>query len=102
MLKRWTWLALVLVTLIAFVGCSSDDDPVTPQPAGDTPFEAMAKAGAAYVNDSTDCPGIISATALSDNLADYTVIDIRAESAYLAGHIPGAYLSSLGTVLSDL
>ena len=102
MLKRWTWLALVLVTLITFVGCSSDDDPVTPPPAGDTPFEAMAKAGAAYVNDSTDCPGIISATALSDNLADYTVIDIRAESAYLAGHIPGAYLSSLGTVLSDL
>ncbi len=102
MLKRWTWLALVLVALIAFVGCSDDDDnPITPS-TGDTPFEAMVKAGAAYVNDSADCPGVLSATALSDNLGDYTVIDIRAEAAYLAGHIPGAYLSSLGTVLSDL
>ena len=101
MLKRWTWLMLVLVALVALVGCSSDDDPITPPTPTQTAFEKMAEVGAAYVNGG-DCPGVISATALHDNLGDYTVIDIRAESAYLAGHIPGAYNSSLATILDDV
>jgi len=102
MLKRWTWLVLILVALLGFVGCSDDDDPVTPPPAGQTSFEAMLAAGEAYLNDSADCPGVISATAVRDNLDDFTVIDIRAESVYLAGHIPGAYHSSLATLLTDV
>ncbi len=102
MLKRWTWLVLILVALLGFVGCSSDDDPVTPPTPGVTAFEAMATAGKAYLNDSADCPGVVSATTLQDNLGDYTVIDIRSESAYLNGHIPGAYLSSLATILTDV
>ncbi len=101
MLKRWTWLILVLVALLGVAGCSSDDPAAPPAPQK-TSFEVMADAGKAYLNDSADCPGIISATALKDNLEDYTVIDIRSESAYLAGHIPGAYHSSLTTLLSDV
>jgi len=99
MLKRWTWLLLVLVALMAFVGCS-DDDPVTP-PVGDTAFETLAKVGAAYINGG-GCPGTVSAEILNGHLADYTVIDVRQLQDYDAGHIPGAYHSSLATLLTDL
>ena len=102
--KKWTWLALLLVALVAFAGCSDDDDdPITPV-VEDTAFEVLAAAGAAYINDNTDCPGVASPTALGmiGNEDEFTIIDIRAESAYLAGHIPGAYHSSLGTLVDDL
>jgi len=103
MLKRWIWLAMLLVALVAFVGCSDDDDdPTSPPPTTGTSFEVMVAAGKAYINDSAVCPGVLSAEILHDNLDDYTVIDIRAEGAYVAGHIPGAYHSSLGTLLDDL
>jgi len=65
-------------------------------------FEVMAEAGAVYINDTYSCPGLISAINLHDNLDDYTVIDIRTEYAFEAGHIPGAYPSSLMTLLDDL
>ncbi|MBD3220740.1 hypothetical protein GF314_05820 [bacterium] len=98
-----TWLILLMVALMALWGCSDDDDdddnPVDP---GMTAFEVMAEAGVAYVNDNTDCPGVIDAVTLNDNLGDYTVIDIRAEDDYLAGHIPGAFHSTLGTLMDDL
>ena len=102
MLKRWTWLMMLMIVLAAFAGCSSDD-PTTPTPTPtQTPFEAVAAAGALYVN-SADCPGVISATALHDNLGDYTVIDIRSEAAYTTGHIPGAYNEPvLTSLLGDL
>ncbi len=100
MQRRWTWLILILIALAACWGCSSDDDdPVTP---AKTSFQVMAEAGTAYVNDSTTCPGTIGATTLHDNLDAYTVIDIRAAADYLAGHIPGAYNSSLSTLITDL
>ncbi len=99
MTKRWTWIALLLIAMTALWGCS-DDDPVTPE---ETAFEVMAAAGAEYVNDNTDCPGVISAAALNANgVENYTIIDIRSESAYLNGHIPGAIHSSLGSLLSDV
>ena len=53
----------------------------------------MAAAVEAYLNDNTDCPGVITAQTLHDNLDDYTVVDIRSADAYMAGHIPGAYKS---------
>ncbi len=102
--KRWTWLALLLVTLVAFAGCSSDDNnPITPVDE-DTAFEVLAAAGAAYINDSTDCPGVASPTDLGmiGHEDEFTIIDIRSEEDYLAGHIPGAYHSGLGTLVDDL
>ncbi len=98
---RKTWLILLLVALTAFWGCSDDDDDNPTEP-GATAFEVMVEAGKAYVNDSTDCPGIIGAQTLFDNLDDYTVIDIRREADYLDGHIPGAHHSSFATILDDL
>ncbi len=80
MQNRKTWLILLLVALMALWGCSTTTT-TTPDPVDQpTAFEVMAAAGAAYINDSTDCPGVISAEDLHDNLDDYTVIDIRAEA----------------------
>jgi rhodanese-related sulfurtransferase len=102
MLNRKTWLILIMMALAALWGCSDDDDDSDPTGPTETAFEVMAAAGKAYINDSGDCPGVINAQALFDNLADYTVIDIRREEDYLAGHIPGAYHSSFATILDDL
>jgi len=99
-MKRWTLMALLLIALAALVGCSSDDDPVTPTA---TTFETMAAAVEAYLNDDTDCPGTITAQALHDNPDDYTVVDIRSAEAYLAGHIPGAYnVPVLANILTEV
>jgi rhodanese-related sulfurtransferase len=62
----------------------------------------VAEAGTQYLNDQNDCPGLIPASFLYDNLGEYTVIDLRAVSAYEAGHIPGARPSTLGTLVQDL
>ena len=99
MQKRLMWTALLLIAMVAVWGCSDDGTSPTPE---ETAFEAMVAAGKAYVNDNAQCPGVLDAQNLHDNLEDYTVIDIRSEADYLAGHIPGAYHSSLGTLLADL
>jgi len=65
-------------------------------------FSAMAAAGIDYLNDSVDCPGVMNAQDLNDDLTSYTVIDIRSLADYDTGHITGAYHSSLGTLLADL
>ncbi len=99
---RWTWMILMLLALGLMAGCSSDDDDDDPIVPTATPFETFAAAGAAYINDSTDCPGVLAADVLQANLDDYTVIDVRAEADYLAGHIPGAFHSTLATLVADL
>jgi rhodanese-related sulfurtransferase len=99
---RWTWMILLMLALAAFWGCSDDDDGPADPPTAATPFETLAAAGAVYVNDSTDCPGVLAADVLQANLEDYTVIDIRSEADYLAGHIPGAFHSTLQTLVADL
>ena len=100
MTKRWTWMALLLIALAAFWGCSDDDEnnPVNP---GTTAFETMAAAGAEYVNDSADCPGVISAEALYNNgPQNYEIIDLRSAQAYATGHIAGAInVPNLGDLL---
>ena len=101
MLKRWTLLAILILAALVLVGCSDDDNPTNP-PSTKSAFEVMAEAGTDYINDSAQCPGVLSAQSLYDNLDDYTVIDIRQKADYLNGHIPGAYHSSLGTLLNDL
>ena len=104
MLKtRWYLLLLPLLAGLVFVGCSDDDNGNGTEPVPLTPaeqFEAMATAGAAYINSAA--PAIITAATLNDNLEDYTVIDCRSETDYNAGHIEGAIHTSLGDLLDDL
>ena len=66
-------------------------------------FQAMAAAGIEYLNDPTECPGLINAQNLYVDLNAYTVIDIRSTNRLTrSGHIPGACHSSLGTLIDDL
>jgi len=98
---RWSLLLLPLLALGLTMGCSESTTPVdTLTPAEQ--FDAMVAAAETYINDDTQCPGVMAATALQADLDNYTVIDIRSEADYDAGHIPGAYHSSLGTLLADL
>jgi len=95
---RWRLVALCLGWLVLFLPVRSvavDRDTTEA-------FQVMAAAGIEFINDSWNCPGLINAQSLSDDLANFTVIDIRAENAYVAGHIPGAFHSSLGTLIDDL
>lgn len=65
-------------------------------------FQAMAAAGIEFLNDPAECPGVISAQNLNDNLNEFTVIDIRSRTAYESGHIYGAFHSSMSTLIDDL
>jgi len=94
---------LVVTWLIVAALVISTPNPTLAQDRDATDaFVAMATAGAAYVNDNTSCPGVISAVFLLDDLSEFTVIDIRSEVDFLAGHIPGAYHSTLSTLIHDL
>jgi rhodanese-related sulfurtransferase len=105
MLKRHTWmLMMLLIALVAFTGCSDDDDPVTPTPTNN--FSAVANAVGTILNDNTVTPGVISATDLfnaqQNKVPMYTVLDVRGETDYGNGHIPGAINTSLGSLIADL
>jgi len=102
MLKRWNWLILLMIVLAPLWGCSDDDSEAPPTAPTQTAFEVMAAAGAAYINDSVQCPGVLNAQVLYDNLASYTVVDIRQQVHYDEGHIVGAIHSSLTTLLTDM
>jgi len=103
MQKRGYWWVLLLAAVLAIAGCSDDDNIATP--AADV-FPTVAASVEAVMNDSAVTVGGISADALATELAAdpdaYTIIDIRSLSVYNAGHIPGAYHSSLGSLLTDV
>jgi rhodanese-related sulfurtransferase len=107
MILRKSWLILLLVALMALWGCSDDDGPTTPST---TPFEHVAEAVGGLINDSARTPGVIGVDAFYTLWSDaggaeqttYAIIDFRSQADYNAGHIPGAFRSSLGTLLADL
>ena len=90
MQKRLTWMLLMLMAMLVFVGCSDDDDPVAPPVA--TNFEIIADAVEAYLpNIGTS---FITATDLNPMVnADpptTVVFDLRDPSDFENGHIKGA------------
>ena len=102
MLKRLTWMTLMLVALVAFVGCSDDDDPVVVTPP--TNFEVIADAVEAYL------PVMGTSYMLASNLnplvnaaePTVTVFDIRQSGAYDAGHIKGAISATMTGIVTDV
>lgn len=102
MRKLWI-LLLPAVFAFALLGCSSDDTTAPTTLTSAEQFAAVHDALIDYINSSA--PAVIVA---SDDLwldieaGDYTVLDIRSADAYAVGHIPGAYNTSLGTLLADL
>ncbi len=94
---------LLTVVLLAFsVGSGTALAVEIPRDEPTPAFAAVAAAGASYLNDSSDCPGLISAQALFDNLENYTVIDLRTQLDYESGHVLDAYHSSMASILADL
>ena len=68
-------------------------------------FAALVDAGDDYINDSTastGCPGVISAAALYAALDDFTVVDVRTQTDYDAGHIEGAYWTNWDNFVNDM
>ncbi len=90
MQKRLTWMLLMLMAMLVFVGCSDDDDPAAPPVA--TNFEIIADAVEGYLpNIGTS---FITATNLNPMVnADpptTVVFDIRGVDDFKNGHIKGA------------
>ena len=88
--KRLTWMLIMLMAMLVFVGCSDDDDVVTPKPP--TNFEVIADAVEAYL--PTIGTSYITSTILNPMVnADpplATVYDIRGATDFANGHIKGA------------
>ncbi len=96
-----TLLALPLALALSWAACDSDTTPID-NPT-DSSFQVMADAVLPYLNDSTDCPGVISAEALfNDGVENYTIIDLRSADDYKAGHIQGAVNATLGNLVSTV
>ncbi len=92
-LRKLFYLLLIIPFLFVASSCSSDDDPVTPEP---TVNEAellvqYLEANGDAVN--TKFPSMIPASTVNTNIltgADQYIIDIRSATDYAAGHIQGA------------
>lgn len=92
-LRKLFYLLLIIPFLFVATSCSSDDDPVTPEP---TVNEAellvqYLEANGDAVN--TKFPSMIPASTVHTNIltgADQYIIDIRSAADYAAGHIQGA------------
>jgi len=105
MFLRKTWLIVMLVALVALWGCS-DDDNGGPTAPTETAFEYLAGIVGDLINDNTRTPGVIGVddfyNAWVADPDDYAIIDFRSLDDYNAGHIPGAYHSTLPGLLDNL
>lgn len=96
---RYILISLALAAVI-LAGCSED---TTMPEVGEGSFAALRTY---LIENDLDLPDIltdwiISASDVEANLSAYYVMDIRSEELYNAGHIPGAVLSGLATVVAD-
>lgn len=99
-------LILMLVPTLVLVSCSKDDDDDggnQPQPQAGYPILTDY-----LVDNNMDLTDILAAplNITADDLNakspdNYYIMDIRDEADYNAGRIPGAVLSSLGSIVAD-
>ena len=108
MRKFWIML-LPAVLLFAMVGCSSDDTTDPTYLTSAEQFTAVHDALIDYINDGPAykvMDGALFTAMVTDG--DYTILDFRTTADFVGtvsdddGHIPGAYDTSLGTLLADL
>ena len=91
-------LTILLVLSIVFT-ISCKDETASPQ---NLAFETLTDYLVANDLDISNVltGWIIAAADVVDNESDYYIIDIRADSIYNVGHIPGAVNSTLGNILT--
>jgi len=96
---------MLLVPTLVLVSCSKDDDDGGDQPQAQAGYPILADY---LANNNMDISVVLASgwniTAGDLNAKgtdDYYIMDIRPEDFFNAGRIPGAVLSSLGTILED-
>jgi len=101
-MKSKTRFFLILLALAAamLAGCSED---TTGTSVGDGSFATLRTY---LIENDLDLPDILSswtilASDVEANPSMYYIMDIRADSTYDRGHIDGAVLSTLGSILTD-
>ena len=93
-------LVLLAITALFITGCSEDTSaPVEDDSASLTLRNYL-------IDNDMDLPDslsnwIIGADVVQGNEANYYILDIRSESGYNTGQIPGAVHSSLATIVTD-
>lgn len=102
-LRKLFYLLLIIPFLFVATSCSSDDDPVKPEPQVNEAevLVQYLEANGDVVN--TKFPSMIAATTVHTNIltgADQYIIDIRSATDYAAGHIQGAVNVSAAQVLT--
>ena len=92
-------LTILLVLSLVFI-TSCKDETASPQ---NSAFETLTDYLVANDLDINNVltSWIIAAADVVDNESDYYIMDIRSDSLYNVGHIPGAVHSSLGNILTD-
>jgi len=95
---------LIVSSMIFFnVGCSSDDNTVTPPPATIVESEELVKyfeANGDFIN--TSAPAMITATDVNTAIttgANIAIIDVRSATDYAAGHIQGAVNVTIANIV---
>ncbi|MEN8007487.1 MAG: rhodanese-like domain-containing protein [Candidatus Krumholzibacteriota bacterium] len=98
--KRLTWMLLMLMALLVFVGCSDDDDPAAPPAA--TNFETIAEAVEAYlpVVGTSYIKAVDLNPMVNADPPTTVVFDIRNADYYASGHIKGAISTTLADIVT--
>lgn len=107
MKERKLYFLLYLFIAASFVfinvGCSDDDDTVTPPTVNES--EELVKyleANGDFIN-SANCPAMITADAVNADIlasADIAILDVRSSTDYATGHITGAVNVTIANILN--
>ena len=91
-------LLIALIPMLMIVSCSKDDD-------SESNFEMLVNymdSNGMEIGDLLSSGWIVGAdSTLHANMDNYYFMDMRADSVFATGHIPGAVNTSLGTLLED-
>ena len=102
--KHWALLLIPMLAILAFAGCSSDDSttPSTTLLTQAEEFDAVATAALGYLN-GVDAPGVVNYAWLDGQGFDtFTILDLRTQTAFDAGHVANAIHTTLATLLADI
>lgn len=105
-MKRTSFLLIALIPVLLFVtGCSKDEDPITPPAINEAELVIQALEGTdgGYLNK--DCPSIVSAQQVHEDLQSakkWYIVDVRAAADYAKGHIDGAVNVAIADILTHM
>jgi rhodanese-related sulfurtransferase len=103
--KLFYLLYLFIAATIMFVnvGCSEDDDPVTPPTINETEelIKYLEGTDGGYINNAA--PAVVSASSVNTDIlagANIAIIDVRSGADYAIGHIQGAVNVAIADIVT--